>query len=75
MRRLKTRVAILVLLAFPILLLTCGFSAFAGSTEGVYKVDFSVQTQKWAYPNEDITVQGVTVLEKSEAPAQATGLT
>jgi hypothetical protein len=37
--------------------------------ESVYKVDISVQTQKWAYPNEEITVEGVTVLEKSEAPA------
>jgi hypothetical protein len=34
-------------------------------------VDFSVQPQKWAYPNEDITVQGVTVLEKSEAPGSS----
>ena len=58
MRRLKTRVAILVFLAFPILLLTCGFSAFAGSTEGVYKMDFSVQIQKWAYSGEDVAVQG-----------------
>ena len=43
--------------------------ATAATEESMYKVDFSVQPQKWAYHGEDVTVRGVTVLEKSEAPA------
>ena len=45
------------------------FAVFTATAEIIYKVDFSVQTQKWAYPNETITVQGVMVLEKTESPS------
>jgi hypothetical protein len=67
MNKLKARVFLVFLLTFS-LTLTRSLAVLAAGDEGTYKVDISVQTQKWAYPNEEITVQGVTVLEKSEAP-------
>ncbi len=65
----KTFAFIIILLTVSVLSSSCSFSVIAATDENIYKVDFSVQTQKWAYPNETVTVQGVTVLEKSEAPA------
>ena len=69
MNRSKAYAFIVFLLTVSVLTSTCSFAVLAAIKESTYKVDFSVQTQKWAYPGEDVTVQGVTVLEKYEAPA------
>jgi len=63
------RAFIVVFLMLSVLPLSCSLTSLAAGEQSVYKVDFSVQPQKWAYPNEDVTVQGVTVLEESVAPA------
>jgi hypothetical protein len=68
MNRSKTCAFIVFLLTVSVLTFSCSLLVLAATEESIYKVDFSVQTQKWAYPNETVTVQGVTVLEKSEAP-------
>ena len=69
MNRPKTYAFIVFLLLVSVLTSTCSCAVLAATEEGIYKVDFSVQPQKWAYPGEDVTVQGVSVLEKSEAQA------
>ena len=68
MNRSKTCAFIVFLLTVSVLTSTRSFAVLAATEESTYKVDFSVQTQKWAYPGEETTVQGVTVLEESEAP-------
>ena len=69
MNRPITYAFLVFLLTVSVLTPTCSLAVLAASEESIYKVDFSVQIQKWAYPGEEVTVQGVTVLEKSEAPA------
>jgi hypothetical protein len=48
---------------------TSSFAFFATAEESIYRVDFSIQLQNWAYPNEGVNVQGVTVLEEFVASA------